>query len=229
MILSAGLLTLLIPVRAQAQVFIPMTPSNWTLYYGFNSNESSIPIQSPTGLDAPFPQTQWCGTPGTAGSDCGDALYGFIHSQKKGLSLSGTLVATFAVITSPSNPGTSVSFDWETEAGNTCFGVPATTRFYIQDTQVGQGQVNNYRWWANPTSYVLQDSGGTVTLSVPLTSDQWSNTFGTFGTGNLKAFNGTISNADRIGLVYGGGCFFGHGVSVSQGTATFELQSFGTQ
>ena len=218
------LLALLIPVRAQAQTQLPMDVTQWTLWTGGPDFLS----QGVDSIFFDFPQTTWCGTPGTAGSDCGDVYSALTFDFRRGVALSGTLTATFRVETVPSSPPNPVSFDWETEAGNTCFGTPATTRFYMAEFVNSVKQSNTHRWYSSePHSYILQDSGGaTITLSVPLTQSNWQDVF---NDGSVKGWNDTVHNVNRIGFVAGGGCYFGHAVSVSQGTASFQLYSFGWQ
>lgn len=137
--------------------------------------------------------------------------------------ISGTLKATFSVVTT----GTPV-FNWKSEVNNTCDTVPATTRLYFQTSTLWNSNEVT-RWWANPTSYKFVSQGGTVTLSVPLTPDKWSDTFGHFGTYNaatLKGFANTLLHPTFVGFTMGGGCFFGHGVNVSGGTAQFQLTNY---
>jgi hypothetical protein len=93
----------------------------------------------------------------------------------------------------------------------------ANTRFYIQN-----GLAN--RWWSDTVSADLADGG--AILTVTLTPDLWSNTVGLVGTQDTKSFYSTVKNANAIGMTFGGGCFFGHGVWVSSGTASFILQRF---
>ena len=210
---------------ARAQVWTaPMDAAKWTVWY---KDMSFAPTQGTGSMSFAFPSTTWCGTPGTAGSDCGENYGAFTidYAAKKSLSISGTLTATLQVQTAPANPLIPVSFDWETEADNTCFTTPATTRFYIQEW-VNSPNVALTRRWYSKSAYVLQDSGGIVTLAVPLLVEDWQDVY---NDGNAKGFAATLANVNRIGFVAGGGCFFGHGVSVSGGSATFKLVSFGTQ
>jgi hypothetical protein len=56
---------------------------------------------------------------------------------------------------------------------------------------------------------------GNTTLAVPLTPDQWSSVFGRFGKQNATTLNGfqdVLGNLGHVGMTFGGGCFFGHGV-----------------
>jgi hypothetical protein len=54
----------------------------------------------------------------------------------------------------------------------------------------------------------------------------WSDVIGEFGTLSATTqagFAATLASVSQIGMTFGGGCFFGHGVNVSGGTAAFEL------
>jgi hypothetical protein len=215
---------------ARAQGYTaPLDPALWSVYY--NDQIISPALQPDGGLLFSFPQTVWCGTPGTPGSDCGENVGALlINYPKKPASLSGTLTATFRIATQPADPTIPVSFDWQTESSNTCSGTAcaANTRFYIQNTNLSQ---ETGRWYAT-TTYVLQDTAGIATLSVPLQPQNFTNIFGESAASSNKltnAFFKTLAGANRFGLVYGGGFFAGHGVSVSQGSATFELESLVTQ
>src|SRR5439155_16387434 len=69
------------------------------------------------------------------------------------------------------------------------------------------------RWWSNPIAYEL--TAGSTTLTVPLTSDAWSDVNGRFGNydaATAAAFNDAITHMTKVGLTFAGGCFFGHGV-----------------
>jgi len=81
------------------------------------------------------------------------------------------------------------------------------------------------RWWS-VDAYTL--AGGAGTLAEPLTPDKWTSVNGKRGdesTTTLKAFNQML-RASQVGVTFGAGCFFGHGVNVSGGTAQFGVTSF---
>jgi len=83
------------------------------------------------------------------------------------------------------------------------------------------GSSKTLRGWSNPISVVL--ANGEYTMTVRLSPDQWTNVEGErSGAGFAK----TLKRVDNIGLTFGGGCFFGHGVSVTGGTARFLLTRF---
>jgi hypothetical protein len=124
------------------------------------------------------------------------------------------------------------TFDWQSEASNTCALPPASVRafFYSQLSTLRHNYTNE--WWANTSNsyYILQDTNGTsVTLSVSFNPANWSSVYGVLGNQDVKDFTAALANINDIGLSYGGGCFFGHGVSVSGGEATFTLQSLNAQ
>ena len=83
------------------------------------------------------------------------------------------------------------------------------------------------RWWSNPIAFEL--SAGSATITVPLAPDQWSSVNGKVGNadaGALAGFQSALKAVSSLGLTFGGGCFFGHGVDVSGGTARFVLLKY---
>ena len=51
----------------------------------------------------------------------------------------------------------------------------------------------------------------------------WTNCYGQHDT---NSFAGALENAMGIGFTFGGQKFFGHGVYVSRGSATFKVNSY---
>jgi hypothetical protein len=81
-------------------------------------------------------------------------------------------------------------------------------------------------WWSHFVSYTL--APGSALLSTPFTPDQWSDENGLFAdtdSDTLGGFNLSLSQMHGIGVSFGGGCFYGHGVSVVGGQAKFILNS----
>jgi hypothetical protein len=119
------------------------------------------------------------------------------------------------------------TFNYKLGADNTC-ATPATVRLFLERKDDDFSQ-EFYRWWANPMGYELQVTPGDVTLTVPLTPDQWSSVYGKTGdydAAALAGFQDALRNLGNIGMTFGGGCFFGHGVNISGGTARFALMSY---
>jgi hypothetical protein len=81
-----------------------------------------------------------------------------------------------------------------------------------------------YRWWSNPQAIIL--ATGQHSITVPLTPDQWSSVLGKKGSAAPLEFAEALRGVDKVGMTFGGGCFFGHGVNVSGGEATFTLKDF---
>jgi hypothetical protein len=127
--------------------------------------------------------------------------------------------------------GKRIVFNYKSEVSNTC-DTPATVRLYFQTSTLYNG-TDGTRWWSNPIAYTFHKvaDGEVVTLSVPLDPQYWSSTFGHRGDYNdytLTGFQNAIDNPTYIGMTFGGGCFFGHGINTSKGVATFQLTHFGT-
>ena len=116
-------------------------------------------------------------------------------------------------------------FDYRIDSGNTC-DRPAAVRLFLQrqgDDMSGRGQFEFHRWWSNAGT-TLKD--GTVTVDVALEPALWTSVFGKTGDSNPAAFAETIANLGHVGVTFGGGCFYGHGVRISNGRATFTMQRF---
>lgn len=206
-------LSLLLPIAALSQS-LSLYPSFWSLqhysYYApVQSSVGSIYFDFPVSVDAPVSGSDWI-------NYLRYALNGDIGNARQ-------LKLTFDVETS----GTPV-FGFHSEEGNTC-NTPASVRFYIE-RRGWKKHINDgdYRWWSNPVSFQLQSAQSAV-LTVPLTGDQWSNVWGQFGNTRTREFGAALRQVENIGLSYGGGCFFGHGVNVSGGTARFVLRAYEIQ
>jgi hypothetical protein len=86
-----------------------------------------------------------------------------------------------------------------------------------------------FRWWSNPDHVKLVADGQLHSLTVPLIPERWSSVFGKFGSQVPSEFNTGLQNLASVGITFGGGCFFGHGVRVTGGKARFELIDFRIQ
>lgn len=113
-------------------------------------------------------------------------------------------------------------YQYKLNPDNTCDN-PASFHVFFQ--LYGDNGLNEFgRWWSNPIKGVL--SAGTQTITVPLTGDQWSSVYGKFGTDAPTQFEIAKGSVGQIGVTFGGGCFFGHGVNISGGTSHFNFRSF---
>lgn len=142
--------------------------------------------------------------------------------------ISGSALSFTYQIVSTGTP----TFNWyfpQLDPGNTCTATPAQVRFFFdrQDWYVAPAP-ETYRWWSKPIAAELQNNS-TVTLTVPLTPDQWQSVYGKMGNfdaGTLADFQSSLKKPLEIGLSFGGGCFFGHGVSTLNGSAKFILSDY---
>jgi hypothetical protein len=103
--------------------------------------------------------------------------------------------------------------------------IPPSVRPFLWANNNGNGDYD--RWWSNPRSFTLAAGSGTIT--VPLTADAWSSVNGKFGNADAEtkfAFDKALLNVSRLGLTFGGGCSFGHGVNVRSGNAIFTLTEY---
>ena len=103
--------------------------------------------------------------------------------------------------------------------------LPPSARPFLWANDSGNGNFD--RWWSNPRAYAL--AAGATTISVPLQPEHWSSVDGRFGNAGPETrfgFEKALLNVTRLGLTFGGGCSFGHGIRVSGGTATFMLTEY---
>ena len=77
------------------------------------------------------------------------------------------------------------------------------------------------RYWSNASGITL--TNGPFNLDISVSEGDWTNVDGGF---NKEGFDRLLKNMGNVGFTFGGGCFFGHGVSVSEGEAKFYLNSF---
>ena len=101
---------------------------------------------------------------------------------------------------------------------------PATMHLFLWrggDDLSCDGVMASYRFWAS--SGVMLKLGDGQTLTSVLDPSVWTNCYGEHDT---TGFVGTLENAMGIGFTFGGQKFFGHGVYLSGGSATFKVNSY---
>lgn len=143
---------------------------------------------------------------------------GYLYNKTPPKTIGGTVVISLGVATT----GTPVFKNWE--QSDSC--APQAHPFFMSGSDPFNAAKPLARWWANPASYTL--ASGNTTLSIPLTPENWSSADGRWANADattLAAFNAAKSNVSGMGVTFGG-CFFGHGVSVSGGTARFTINSY---
>jgi len=143
----------------------------------------------------------------------------YLYSPSALTTLRGSVVVSLRVMTS--GPVVFNSLDPITSACT----IPPSVRPFLWANNNGNGAYD--RWWSNPQSFLLAD--GSATITVPLSPGSWSSVNGQFGDADSVArfnFDKALLNVSRLGVTFGGGCSFGHGINVRGGSATFQLTGF---
>ncbi len=172
--------------------------SSWTLRYS-----SGVRLTSPLGFMFPL-------SPGSVNY--------FTENYSTPITQTQSLTMTVKIIGSP-------TFNYMLEPWNVCVS-PATVRPYLEryytkklDATYGP---DNYRWWS---SQAIELREGIFSLTVPFVPESWSDTGGVFGQNDITGFSAALSSPRFVGMTFGGGCFFGHGVNVD-GPASFYVNEF---
>jgi hypothetical protein len=151
----------------------------------------------------------------------------YLYDTDVPLEISGALVVTLRVDT------TGARVFHHTEENTQCPANPPSVRpfFWAHNNSYNQGD----RWWAHSVSLSLGPdldgtSSVTVTLTVPLDPANWvtveDGVHGDQDGTSLAWFNDATVNVSRIGVTFGGGCNYGHGVFVTGGTARFTIENY---
>lgn len=146
----------------------------------------------------------------------------YLYTPSTLTTLRGTVVVSLRVVTSGS-----VVFNSLDPITSSC-SIPASVRPFLWANNNGNGAYD--RWWSNPRSFPLAD--GSATIAVPLSPESWSSVNGQFGNADSAArfaFDKALLNISRLGLTFGGGCSFGHGINVRGGSAQFQLTGYAIQ
>ena len=179
---------------------VSLDPQNWYIYYS-----DGVPLHP--------------------SADAGGTWsFEFPSSQTGGHA--GYIQTPFNVTATPHN----VSITFRVESSAPQYAVidphdilPATIHLFFE--QRGDDLSNpDGRWWADAGGYNLgSQDGQTLTITVPLTPDQWTNVN---GQSDQSAFYSALANVGWIGFTCGGQYFWGHGVAMSSGSAKLILIDF---
>src|SRR5258707_1215178 len=100
---------------------------------------------------------------------------------------------------------------------------PGTVKILPCELRDLQQSWEYFRWWSNSVAYQL--APGSANLSASLTDiSRWTRVFGEKANASAAAtagFKQAMANLGNVGFSFGGGCFYGHGVRVSGGSAKF--------
>lgn len=90
------------------------------------------------------------------------------------------------------------------------------------DDLSGRGSTAYFRWFGPILTNLPSLELGTHTLTVPLTLTSWAS----LADQQEQWFRDALSNLGSIGVVFGGGDFYSHGLCVKSGTARFHLDNY---
>ena len=218
--LAMALFTATAPTTTRAENFDNPPPGavKWKVvdYNRIQTHPARIPFKVPGGIGFDFLSTPDTALLGTSHPSYRGDLWGNMAGK--------TLSATVGVTVSP---GTAFEYYGQPDA---C-GTPASVRFYFQTDTSGKFEETDY-WWSNPISVDLQAlQANDETISNQLGDpSKWSDFYGHFGSESAyaSAYAKAVKDVQMVGLSFGGGCFFGHGVNIQGGAARFVLVSYET-
>jgi len=129
-----------------------------------------------------------------------------------------TITATFEIT------GATGAFTYfgEGTPDNPCV-FPANVRLFFLTSNAGGFDFTHF-WWSDSAFAILGD--GTFSLTANVSPVAWSDWNGKPAEANTAAFEAAASNVTLIGFSFGGGCFFENGVGTTDGSGTFNLDSF---
>jgi len=116
-------------------------------------------------------------------------------------------------------------FHWQTEPGN---GGSGPARFHFMVEAQGDGCLcKDYgRWWS-VQGFELKP--GAFDAKIAFVPSQWQSVFGHLASSSSKAlagFKAALAHPAYVGMTFGGGNSFGHGVNVRGGSAAMTVSSF---
>lgn len=171
----------------------------------------------PLGDPQPFPLTN--DGPSLAFDFPATGSINYLFTPSAVTAIRGSIVVSLQILTT----GPVLFESLEPQTGSCT--IPSSVRPFLWANDNGNG--NYDRWWSNPRSYTL--APGSATITVPLQPEFWSSVNGRFGNADTEVrfnFDKALLNVTRLGLTFGGGCSFGHGIRVSGGAARFVLTEY---
>jgi hypothetical protein len=192
-------------------------PSQWYLQY--SAGIPDHPVADGAGWSFDFPVYDQPSMNCNEDRLCGHVNY--VTTPVNAAITAAGLTMTFRIETT----GAPV-FQYALNPNNTCTNAAAVRLFIQRQGDTLEADYEFYRWWNKAAANL---TAGTVTLTVPLMPDQWMSVLGKTGDRDEKAtaaFRAALQNVGNIGMTFGGGCFAGHGVNISGGTARFWLTSY---
>jgi hypothetical protein len=142
----------------------------------------------------------------------------YAYAPSPSRAVAGTLHVTLRIDATGGQP----QFLGAPEAGNTC-AAPATLRPFIFANNNDWSDPFS-RWWAAADFVTL--APGSFTLDIPLAPERWTSVNGIAGSAAPTQFASALQNVSSLGVSFGAGCFYGHGVYVDGGTARWVLTAY---
>jgi hypothetical protein len=104
-----------------------------------------------------------------------------------------------------------------------CKGSPATAHIMVE--QQGDDLIKGSgRWWYGvPVPLTV---GPPTTVVAPIVQGRWTNVYGEF---DPVGFDEAMTHPGFVGLTFGGGCFYGHGVWLQAGASRMIVRDFTIQ
>ena len=208
---------------------LPLTPASWSIRY--SPGMPAHPTASGTGWKFSFPSnaTGVCPAADTTFpnynvSPCHHVDY-VTTAYTKSIATANSVSMTYQV------DGTSPVFDYRTQFENDQTNtLKHSVRLLLEHTGDFFLDQDTYRWWSNPLYVDLNTAlnAGPQTLSVPLSGHNWSDVNGIFcdDPSASAGFLACKQHMQYIGMTFGGGYFFGHGLFLDSGSATFTVTDF---
>jgi hypothetical protein len=136
--------------------------------------------------------------------------------------LTGTMLTATWQITTTGTP-TFEFYDHTGQCNNN-----TTAHIYFHAVNADNWTQGTYRWWYDGWA-IDPLAPGTYSVTAPLDPSMWSDVWGQSGLDHPAAWAKALKNPKLVGMTFGGGCNYGHGVSVKGGTATFTVISIAIQ
>jgi hypothetical protein len=186
-------------------------PSKWYLYQ--RDNQRHELLNDAVGISFDFPVSP------TSDPDSTNPWDGYFTYLGKPIPAgSKNLILEFKIIASDG-----IKWNYKSDTfNNGCDYSKASFHVYIAKGPI-YADDTSHRWWYT-SGFILQNTPDVVKFSVPLDGTGWAGIYAGQATDNLPAFQETLAGADWVGITFGGGCFYSHGVNVTGGTARFNLQ-----
>jgi hypothetical protein len=140
--------------------------------------------------------------------------------------IAGDITITYQVT---ATPGT--VFGARTESDNNCYNNEGKLQTHFSFIVARSGDAalgfpDGYRWFSPANFVPVMPTNSIASYTVSLDPSNWIGVYGEVGNSSataLAAFRATLADMGNIGLVFGGGCFSGHGIYLDAGSATFNL------